>query len=350
MLIALFADIHANRQAFSACLAQARDHGAERFVLLGDYVGYGADPEWTVTTVMDLVDKGAVAVLGNHDSAIGNPREQMNVEAQMAIEWTRGELGTAQRRIPCRPAAHARTTDDRLYVHSEASNPKSWIYVKSVTEAARSLSSTPAQITFCGHIHQPALYSMSATAKMTSFTPTSDVAIQLQPGRRWLVVLGSVGQPRDGNPAAAYAMLDTERREITYCRAPYDVEQAAAAIRKKGLPIWLADRLLRGAVTNGQAVARARCDRRRLPARGTRSPRRHGDAVACLAPRHDDADADEGAENRRRRGPGGHRQFRNGADDPAAPDRRARAESLWRRRFRRAALYRDGMDRRADII
>jgi diadenosine tetraphosphatase ApaH/serine/threonine PP2A family protein phosphatase len=242
VLIAFFADIHANRQAFSACLAQARDHGAERFVLLGDYVGYGADPEWTVTAVMDLVDKGAMAVLGNHDNAIGNPREQMNAEAQMAIEWTRGELGPAQREFLA-SLPLTREEDDRLYVHSEANNPKNWVYVKSVAEAARSLSTTPAQITFCGHIHQPALYSMSATAKMTSFTPTTGFAIQLLPGRRWLAVLGSVGQPRDGNPAASYAMLDTERRELTYCRAPYDIEQAAAQIRKKGLPIWLADRL-----------------------------------------------------------------------------------------------------------
>jgi predicted phosphodiesterase len=99
VLIAIFADIHANRQAFSACLDQARDHGAKQIVLLGDYVGYGADPEWTVTTVMDLVDQGALAVLGNHDSAIGNPREQMNIEARVAIEWTRGVLGAAQRKF-----------------------------------------------------------------------------------------------------------------------------------------------------------------------------------------------------------------------------------------------------------
>ena len=103
----MFADIHANRQAFSACLAQAREQGAQRFVLLGDFVGYGADPDWTVTTVMELVDKGAVAVLGNHDSAIANPREQMNLEAKIAIEWTRGELDAAQRQFLCRAAAHA---------------------------------------------------------------------------------------------------------------------------------------------------------------------------------------------------------------------------------------------------
>ena len=87
---------------------------------------------------------------------------------------------------------------------------------------------------------------MSATAKMTAFTPRTDVPVQLLPGRRWLAVLGSVGQPRDGNPAASYVMLDTKRREITYCRAPYDVEQAAAQIRKKGLPTRLAERLFLG--------------------------------------------------------------------------------------------------------
>ena len=124
MLIAIFADIHANRQAFTACLAQARRQGAQRIVLLGDYVGYGADPDWTVTTVMDLVEQGALAVLGNHDNAVGSTREQLNVEAQVVIEWTRGELGLPQRRfladLPLRLE-----DEDRLFVHAEASKPKS---------------------------------------------------------------------------------------------------------------------------------------------------------------------------------------------------------------------------------
>ena len=244
MLIALFADIHANRQAFEACLARARAQGAERFVLLGDYVGYGADPTWVTETVMDMVGNGAPAVLGNHDYAVGN-HSSMNVEAQMAIEWTRGELGAAQRRFL---AGLPLTRDDgeRLYVHSEASRPNSWIYVQSTAEAADSLAATRAHVTFCGHIHQPALYTMSATAKMTAFTPATDAAVPLLPGRRWLAVLGSVGQPRDGNPAASYAMLDTAKNELTYCRVPYDVETAAARIRAQGLPVWLADRLYLG--------------------------------------------------------------------------------------------------------
>src|ERR1700738_2096045 len=90
--LAIFADIHANRQAFGACLDFARARGAERMICLGDYVVYGADPEWTVETVMGLVDRGALAVRGNHDNAVGSMTEPMNAEAQAAIEWTRARL------------------------------------------------------------------------------------------------------------------------------------------------------------------------------------------------------------------------------------------------------------------
>jgi diadenosine tetraphosphatase ApaH/serine/threonine PP2A family protein phosphatase len=245
VLIALFADIHANRQAFTACLANAHERGSEQIVLLGDYVGYGGDPDWATDKIMELTAQGALAVLGNHDNAISDPREHMNVEARVAIEWTRGVLGPAQRKFL---AGLPLTIDDaaRLYVHASANKPEAWSYVASTAEAADSIMATPAHITVCGHIHRPALYSMSGAAKMTAFTPTSGFAIQLMPGRRWLAVLGSVGQPRDGTPAAAYALLDTDRRELTYCRVPYDVEAAAAQIRRHGLPSRLAERLFTG--------------------------------------------------------------------------------------------------------
>ena len=245
MLLALFADVHANRQAFSTCLAAARARGAEKLICLGDYVGYGADPEWVIDEVTGLVEGGAIAVRGNHDTAIGASAESMNAHAQAAIEWTRGRLGAAQRRFLSELPLTA-GEDDRLYVHSEASSPAKWRYVHDAADAARSIMAAAAQITFCGHIHRPALYSMSSAAKMTSFVPTSGVSVQLLPGRKWLAVLGSVGQPRDGNPAASFATFDTESREITYCRVPYDVEEAASRIRANGLPTWLADRLLVG--------------------------------------------------------------------------------------------------------
>jgi diadenosine tetraphosphatase ApaH/serine/threonine PP2A family protein phosphatase len=245
VLLALFADIHANRQAFSACLDFAHARGAQRIICLGDYVGYGADPEWAVETVMDLVGKGALAVRGNHDTAIGDSVESMNAQAQAAIEWTRGRLSASERRFLAELPL-ALEEDDRLYVHSEASTPARWRYVQSSADAGRSLLATAAHITFCGHIHKPALYSISVTGKMTSFVPTSGVTVQLLKGRRWLAVVGSVGQPRDGDPAASFALYDTDTREITYCRVPYDVDTAARRVLENGLPPWLAERLSLG--------------------------------------------------------------------------------------------------------
>lgn len=245
MRLAIFADIHANRQALVACLEAARAKGAERIVCLGDIVGYGADPEWAVDTVMKLAEAGTPVVLGNHDNAIGTSAESMNAEAQAAIEWTRGRLSATQRHfLAALPFTVAEET--RLYVHSEASNPQRWRYVRDAADAGRSMIATSAHVTFCGHIHRPALYSMSATAKMTSFVPVAGVPVQLLRGRQWLAVLGSVGQPRDGNPAASFVMFDTEKYEITWCRAPYDIAAAADRIRANGLPSWLADRLFVG--------------------------------------------------------------------------------------------------------
>lgn len=245
MRIALFTDIHSNRQAFAACLAQAREAGAEHIVLLGDYVGYGADPEWTVATVMQLVAEGALAVRGNHDTAVGDSSERMNTAADIAIEWTRRQLGAAERKFLAELPL-TREEADRLYVHADASDPTRWRYVLDPLGAERSMAATQAQLTLCGHCHQPAVYSMSATGKMTAFTPMTGSPILMLPDRQWLAVLGSVGQPRDGNPAASYALFDTERRELTYCRVAYDIAAAAARIRDKGLPDWLSQRVLIG--------------------------------------------------------------------------------------------------------
>jgi len=169
----------------------------------------------------------------------------MNVEAQTAIEWTRGELGKAHRDfLAALPLTHR--MGEALFVHADASDPPAWNYVIDASDAARSLRATTASLTLCGHVHQPAVYTMSAAGKMTAFTPVTDVPIELSGGRKWLVVAGSVGQPRDRAAAASYLLFDTERKQVTFCRAPYDVAQAATEIRRKGLPPWLADRLFVG--------------------------------------------------------------------------------------------------------
>ena len=242
MLMALLADIHANREALEACLEDARNHDAERLVFLGDHVGYGADPEWVAETIREEVAAGGIALLGNHDAAVGGRDETMDSPAQTASDWTRVQLGAAPRAFLAGLPLTVET-NGCLFVHSEAAAPKRWTYVMDSYDALRSLTATRCRLTFCGHVHRPAIYNLSATKKLTAFRPVTGVAVPLLPQRRWLCVLGSVGQPRDGNPAASYAMLDTDKSEITYLRVPYDIETAAAKILDAGLPESLAERL-----------------------------------------------------------------------------------------------------------
>ena len=252
MKIALLADVHANREALEAVLGSARDRGAERHVFLGDYVGYGADPEWVVGTIMDLVAKGAVAILGNHDAAVKTGGDAMETPARTVIEWTRGQLGAEQRAfLAGLPLTWEE--DGRLFLHAEAVAPRKWGYVSDGQEAGRSIRATSCRISFCGHVHKPAIYGMtemwnsvSEMWKTTVFRPVPGAPVPLLPQRRWLAVIGSVGQPRDGDPSACYAILDTVRGELTYHRVPYDLETTGEKIRAAGLPWTLAERLRKG--------------------------------------------------------------------------------------------------------
>lgn len=245
MRIALMSDIHANREAFESCLNDANSRGIDRLLLLGDFVGYGADPVWVVDMVMKLVDGGAVALRGNHDQAVSSLREDMNEDAEIAMSWTRGQLETVARDFLANlPMSFE--DDRRLFVHANVPTARRWSYIDSPESAERALESCAAQAVFCGHVHRPALYGITATGKTAAFRPVADVAIPLPRHRRWLAVLGSVGQPRDGLPAASYSLLDTARAEITFLRVPYDVEAASKKIREAGLPLYLADRLKKG--------------------------------------------------------------------------------------------------------
>ena len=246
MWIGLFSDIHANREALETTLEHARRSGISRFIFLGDYVGYGADPGFAVDTVMREVEQGAVALLGNHDDAVANGTARMNPIAAEAIDWTRPRLNTEQREFLTRLPL---TFEDgnRLFVHASAYEPKSWEYITDVERASRSFMATRAQATFCGHVHIPELYNLSSTGKLAGFQPVQAVEIPLLANRRWLAVIGAVGQPRDYNPAACYGALDIERNVLIYVRVPYDNEAAARKVRNAGLPAILSYRLLEGA-------------------------------------------------------------------------------------------------------
>jgi diadenosine tetraphosphatase ApaH/serine/threonine PP2A family protein phosphatase len=245
MRIALMTDIHGNREALAACLDHAAQNGIDRYVFLGDYAGYGADPGWVIDTVMDHVARGAVAILGNHDAAVLTDTDDMNESAAVAIAWTRTQLDARQRAFLAGLPLLIEEKD-RLYVHGSAFEPDQWHYVTELYAASKSLMATPAHATFCGHTHVPALFHMSMTGKFASFEPVARVDIPLTPQRRWLAVIGSVGQPRDRDPAACYAVLDDERYVLTYVRVPYDIESAARKIQAAGLPARLAARLFEG--------------------------------------------------------------------------------------------------------
>jgi diadenosine tetraphosphatase ApaH/serine/threonine PP2A family protein phosphatase len=245
MRLALMADIHSNREAFDACLNHAADQSAEGYVLLGDYVGYGADPAYVVDRIMDLCAKGTKAVIGNHDAAIDGDTKAMNPIAATAIQWTRDQINPAQRKF-LRDLPLSVEDDGRLFVHAEATEPARFGYITNTESAARDLHDSQAPAVFCGHVHMPAIYGITATEKVMRHVPVAGVPVPLPRHRRWLVVLGSVGQPRDGNPDACYAILDTVRSEITFHRLAYDIEAAGRKILAAGLPEFLATRLFIG--------------------------------------------------------------------------------------------------------
>jgi diadenosine tetraphosphatase ApaH/serine/threonine PP2A family protein phosphatase len=245
MLIALLADIHANREALEACLEDAGQAGVDRYVFMGDLVGYGPDPEWVVERVARMVDDGALAILGNHDAASISDADTMSAVAHAAIMWTRTRLGASHRAFLAALPLDLHE-DDRLYVHASASAPQDWLYVLGPREAFHSFRATAQRLTFCGHTHMPALFNESASTLPQQHIPAEGQPMPLLAQRRWLAVLGAVGQPRDGNPAACYGLFDSESSRLTYMRVPYDTDVTAHKIRAAGLPPALAIRLLSG--------------------------------------------------------------------------------------------------------
>lgn len=245
MLTALLSDIHGNREALAATLAHAQASGADRFVVLGDIVGYGADPLYCCDTIRALEADGALVIRGNHDAAAAGQDTDMGGLARTAIEWTRDQIGPDEKNWLANLPLQIEEPGT-LFVHANGWSPAGWGYIRTAADAERSLRRTAERLTFCGHTHQPAVFHMSPTRPAALFVPVTGVAIPLIETRQWLAVCGAVGQPRDGNAAAAYTLFDEAKRTITYIRVPYDCESAARKISAAGLPPFLAERLLKG--------------------------------------------------------------------------------------------------------
>jgi diadenosine tetraphosphatase ApaH/serine/threonine PP2A family protein phosphatase len=243
--VALLSDIHANLEALEACLAHSRGRGADDYALLGDFVGYGADAAAVVDVVMRSAAAGSIVVKGNHDEAIDRGGGYFNEQAQAALAWARETLSPPQKRFLAElPLVRERAP--AYFVHASATHPEQWDYVDSPAAARRCVEDAGQTYTFCGHVHDQVLFFETAGGRMSTFRPVPGTPIPVRGPRRWLAVVGSVGQPRDRNPAAGYALFDDARREITFFRVPYDHGAAARKIRAAGLPAALAYRVETG--------------------------------------------------------------------------------------------------------
>lgn len=248
MKLALLSDLHANLQALTACLADARARGATHYAFLGDLVGYGADPGPVVDIVMEMAQHGAWVVKGNHDEAAVNPEPGSQRADQVGGAWSHAHLSRRQRDFLADLPLVVRH-DKLLLVHASAVDPARWSYITRSAEAAESLMAAAAQQAthvFCGHVHEQRLFFIGATGKAMAFEPTPGVAVPVPAHRQWLATIGSVGQPRDGKPEAMYAILDVAALQLTFARVPYDHREAAASILRAGLPEFNAKRLSTG--------------------------------------------------------------------------------------------------------
>jgi diadenosine tetraphosphatase ApaH/serine/threonine PP2A family protein phosphatase len=241
----ILSDIHANCEALTAVLAHVRRKRWDRAVVLGDVVGYGANPNQAVDMVRDL--KPLAAIRGNHDKVCSGIEdgEMFNRVALQAALWTRGRLTPSNLRwlqsLPEGPivvdgafaASHGTPIDEDAYIFGEI-------------EALNVFRQTTFPLCFFGHSHFPVVFGLSPDAIQTVLTTSPSFHFRLEPGVRYLVNPGSIGQPRDGNPLASFAMFDSETRSVSVYRVPYKLERAQRKIVEAGLPRPLADRLALG--------------------------------------------------------------------------------------------------------
>jgi len=263
MRVAVISDIHANAEAFAAVLTDMSEAGVEKIAVLGDVVGYGADPEACTQAIMvtsgdepaaDATPTelfGAVepfrdalicAVMGNHDmAAFGEDiLTHMRYEAVKAVMWQRARLSTETLSFLMARPLEVRY-GDALFVHASPHRPETFDYVLSQYEAAEALAHAKGRLFFIGHTHDPVVYDETDT-----IDPVWGEPVVLGPDVRYVVNAGSVGQPRDRDPRACYVVWDTDADTLEFRRVEYDVETAAGKIYDAGLPQILGDRLFVG--------------------------------------------------------------------------------------------------------
>jgi len=241
--IAFVSDIHANRFAFDAVFKDMETQGVDQVVCLGDIVGYGPDPNGCVDYVRE---RSQATVLGNHDqAALGQmSTEYFNEYARTATQWTADALTPESREFLMGLPMSVEFRGLRL-VHSSPLNPEEWTYVLTLDEAERQFDAFAERLCFIGHSHLPIVLELSDhEVSALRFPPNEPIA--LEPDNRYIVNVGSVGQPRDRDPRSAYAWYDSESGQVSLRRVEYSIPDVQQLILDAGLPSFLASRLAHG--------------------------------------------------------------------------------------------------------
>jgi diadenosine tetraphosphatase ApaH/serine/threonine PP2A family protein phosphatase len=239
-------DIHANLEALDACVADARVRGFDRTLVLGDLVGYGADPNAVIECVLEL--HPTAIVRGNHDKVASGLElaEGFNSVAKSAARWTLDTLKPEHREWLAQLPTGPTIVDDLIEIcHGSPFDEDAYIFDE--LDAVRALKVSQRPLCLFGHTHYPVTFELSADA-FDSVGPSAaaEMQIPLRDGSKYLVNPGSVGQPRDGDPRAAYAIVDEDVKRVELIRLDYNVEEAQAKVVKAGLPDVLAQRLAMG--------------------------------------------------------------------------------------------------------
>lgn len=241
-LFAIFGDIHANLEALEVVMADCREHGVTDYLCTGDVVGYNASPHECLDIIRAL---NCPVVKGNHDHYVSSEQNlnEFHPNAAAVVEWTRRQLSEDEmewlRSLPFTAAKMGITL-----VHATMDNPEGFGYVFDHLQADANFICQKTPLCFHGHTHCPLIYEKQMTGiyRIDAEGLQSDT-FRLVPGRKYFINVGSVGQPRDGDPRASYVLYDPAERRVTFRRLAYDVASAQARIRAAELPERLAERL-----------------------------------------------------------------------------------------------------------
>jgi len=241
MKFAIISDIHGNLEALENVLRDIEKEGAEKIHFLGDAVGYGCSPNECVKLISEHCE---IRLLGNHDyAALGlEAVENFNQMAQYSITWTQEKLTKKSSAILADFEMEADFLDYHL-VHASPGEPEQWHYILTAGQSKAHFDKFSQSVCFVGHSHIPSIFSMDSEGEIMK---SSKMELEKVADRRYIINVGSVGQPRDGDPRACYIIVDTETGKVYYRRVEYDVAAAQEKMKKANMPNFLVERIAIG--------------------------------------------------------------------------------------------------------